>query len=928
MIVKTWAWALAITIGLLAPVTGWSTGVTIRSGDHPGFGRIVFDLPAGDAPELRPKVGVPSVCVSPVKGPIALPGRPRNVLELRIEGKEEVCISFANGSQFRQSRPAGKLVLDFLDPPTLIAGTRQGKSDLLPRAVRPIRRTVSSAARETGFLSAPSPPPLGPSASLELIARSAESIGERARDTAVIPFGDDVGAAAFWHDGRIFVVFDERRPIDTALLRGAPALSSVLVRMVASGTILEIPAPAGSRVVMAREAGGWSVGLRDNDRDGQTEALSLESRDGELRVASDAPGRVVAIGGADSAVPLLVGTLRRPHASVLVARQFPEVRISPTFLGLVVEPVSDRTTLRAGRDGFVVTAGVEAPLAISNTEMPFSPNGRLLSRSFDFPRLPLEALLRRLQAMQAAAANAPPQERVARRLEVTQALLALGMGAEAEALLDFTTADAGRASPTSEIAGLRTAASLLAGRFDDADGPANAAEGDTDEGALWHGLLMASKGMSPRAAASLIAATYPILLAYPAPLRDRLLPLAVETLLQGGQMAAARGLVAGEPASPRLDVARATMMLSEARENDATAAIQILDRVSRTGDQFARSSALGASVELRLASGAISANEAADQLDRALYAWRGDNLELGRRLRVAALRRGAGQWKLALATLREALEVFPERARVIRPLLADAVVRTVMADGPQSLAPFDVAALAEENADLLPGGALGRDLAVHISDQLQLLELPRRAADVLARLLAGTPEGEGRAEYGVRLAALRMSLDDAPGALAALSGSAAPDLPTELVERRTLAFARAAVAVGDRISAMSALVALNSPQALDLRARLLEQSGDWTGATEGLRDLLARKVGREGPVDREAAKWILRLAGAAAQTGDRAALASIRADYLPRLADKAMASILEVMTAAPIDDVADIGRAAKEASLIRALPAGLATVGR
>ncbi|MGC8468697.1 MAG: hypothetical protein ACP5NI_02215, partial [Acetobacteraceae bacterium] len=47
-----------------------------------------------------------------------------------------------------------------------------------------------------------------------------------------------------------------------------------------------------------------------------------------------------------------------------------------------------------------------------------------------------------------------------------------------------------------------------------------------------------------RVAAAGFAATLPLLLAYPGPLRARLLPLAAETMVRGGQQAAAAALIA------------------------------------------------------------------------------------------------------------------------------------------------------------------------------------------------------------------------------------------------------------------------------------------------------------------------------------------------------------------------------------------------
>ena len=48
--------------------------------------------------------------------------------------------------------------------------------------------------------------------------------------------------------------------------------------------------------------------------------------------------------------------------------------------------------------------------------------------------------------------------------------------------------------------------------------------------------------------------------------------------------------------------------------------------------------------------GAIDKTQAADALDKLLYAWRGDERELALRERVAELRGQTGAWRVALST--------------------------------------------------------------------------------------------------------------------------------------------------------------------------------------------------------------------------------------------------------------------------------------
>ena len=89
----------------------------------------------------------------------------------------------------------------------------------------------------------------------------------------------------------------------------------------------------------------------------------------------------------------------------------------------------------------------------------------------------------------------------------------------------------------------------------------------------------------------------------------------------------------------------------------------MLDTLANGHDQFDRARAAVRAVELRLAAGVLDKTQAADALDKLLYAWRGDARELALRERVAELRGQTGAWRVALATLRQAADRFSRPGR-------------------------------------------------------------------------------------------------------------------------------------------------------------------------------------------------------------------------------------------------------------------------
>ncbi len=95
-----------------------------------------------------------------------------------------------------------------------------------------------------------------------------------------------------------------------------------------------------------------------------------------------------------------------------------------------------------------------------------------------------------------------------------------------------------------------------------------------------------------------------------------------------------------------------------------------------------------------------------------------------------------------------------------------------------------------------------------------------------------------------------------------------------------------------------------------------------------MRDLAASDVPADGALNEEHGRILLRLAAAAAQSGDEGTLTSLRARDLPRLPTGRTAEMVRLLSAGPVQGVADLPRAAQETKLARAMPAALRTLGR
>ena len=497
-------------------------------------------------------------------------------------------------------------------------------------------------------------------------------------------------------------------------------------------------------------------------------------------------------------------------------------------------------------------------------------------------------------------------------------MVALGMGAEAESLIQLALADDPRAA-TADLAGLGAIAALIAGRAAESAPLDDPALTGTDEIALWRAVRAARLHEGAPEAAAVFANTLPLLLSYPAALRGRVLPLAAETMALGGAAPAAQKLVASRPEDPTLAFARALLL---AGKGDADGALTVFDALAKGRDQYDGARAAEQAIELRLKSGKITPAEAADGLEKQFLAWRGDGRELRLRLRVVDLRTGAGQFRPALALLRETASGWPDQRQPLRARMGAVFGALLEQDGSKAVSPLDLVTLAGDNADVLPEGAEGEKLAGLLADKLAALDLPRRAAPVLQKLMQASA-GPARAAYGARLAEVQLRDGDPAAAQQALADSRVDGLAPELLGRRTLLAARILARQGKPADATTLLAGLDDPSADELRADIAESAKDWGGAESALQAMVTRGVPGAGNLDDAQQSLLLRYASAASQAGDTATLRALREREGKRMQGGKLGGMFRLLTADPVKSVADLPRAAAEAALARGIPGGL-----
>lgn len=896
---------------------------------HPTMisGSIVFDIldpPVAAAPRAAPTTPPRSVpgrrAKQPLKPAVQLAMSRSPELGGRAPPPQPATSVPAAPSGPPDARPATAAQPPPPAPPTAVAAHEA----VVAPAPPPTRGAAAGPAGEASLEAAQPPPPgrdvlpenAGP---VGLLVRRAKLPKGLEGSAFVVPFGTATGAALFRRGSQTLAVFDERRPVDMAALHGDPVFGQSTVQLLPGGTLLRLPVPDGVLIALSQTPQGWRVaGLQAAPTSQQIVAAPA---DGGVGLVADQPGEVISMADPDTGATLLVGTQRRPGQGVAATRRTTEFILYPTGLGVVVEPLSDSITLKVVPGGFSLTGragGLAASPPTSATETMVQA-AHLTSR-LTFSPMPTDALMRLKSKQVADAAAALPQARGPKRRAVAQSMIALGMAAEAESLLHVAAEQDPRQAASADVTALTAVAALLAGRVADADGINDPRLGGTDDIALWRAVRQAMQDQGSPAAAAVFASTAPLALLYPKPIADQILPLMIETMIQGGQLAPAAQLLAQRKTDGRLDYARA---LQRQAEGDTDQALALLDAMTIGHDRLDRARAASRAVELRLSMQKITASQAADALDKLTYAWRGDQRELALRERVAELRGQSGQWRAALATLRQAEADFPEQATAVHERLKDAFAGMVGGRSLEQMKPIDIVAAVDENADLMAANGGNPALEEQLADRLLDLDLPGRAKPVLQKLMATTTSVASKARFGATLAALESREGNDGGALAALDASDGRDLPADLAEKRALLRAGAMARRGDPSGAAALLAATGTPAANEARALILEQAQDWPGAERAWSDYASSGLPQSGKLDDGQARTLLRWATAAARSGNDATLATLRGKYDSRIAPGALADMFRLLAAEPVRATGDLKRAKREVSLAQSLPADL-----
>ncbi|MGD9536921.1 MAG: tetratricopeptide repeat protein [Alphaproteobacteria bacterium] len=729
----------------------------------------------------------------------------------------------------------------------------------------------------------------------------AEAIGDGVR--IGFPFAEETGAAVFDRMGFLWIVFATKRELDLAGLDPDGPLGRIFVGAEqldsADATVLRLALAPQIGAQVVRTGNTWSVELMQGaPRPVHAVAVRIEPGAND-----DGPARVVLpIAGARSPVRLTdpeVGDTiiavpsTSPSVGIAAERSFVQFKVLVSAQGAAVVPAGDAIRLAKVEAGVALTA--DRPLAISaHAAAPRESWAEVEeAEAFDEPILfdyarwrrdDLGSLNRARQQLQIAAADASGAARSERRLDLARLLFAYGLATDALGVLERIAAEDEGAARQPGFLALRGAAHLLGGRYDEAarDLHERALDGYQDA-LLWRAALAEVEGDVERANAA-FAASGVAMAALPPDFRRRFELLAAQAALAVQDHRQAAKYLDTLKASAPKPAEAAEIAYLEARlhqESGKTeAALAAYDKLASRRDGPVGVRAALAAIEIRLASGELGTDAAIEALERLRTAWRGDAYENQVLRRLAALYADKRDYMNALASLRDAVERFPDApgsAQLREQMFA--MMNDLFVEGDaEKLSPLEALGLYYEFEDSAPGGAARGRIVEGLANKLIAIDLLDRAAVLLEKQVAKL-DGNDRARLALRLAEVKL-LDGKPeAALDVIRDSASAEMAAPLLQERQRLAARADAALGQPGKGIQRIAGDDSREAAELRVELYWDERNWRAVAAAVERLYPADGTDLAALKPEDHARLMRGAVARALSKDKAGLEAMRAHF-------------------------------------------------
>ncbi len=726
----------------------------------------------------------------------------------------------------------------------------------------------------------------------------------------VFAFKAPVGAAVFQRADTLWLVFDSKAKIDLSALDGEPSrtIRSFDFRHAGDADVVRLKLDRPRLTSVAAEGGVWTVNIGDTVID-PTRALELTRNligANRSSVSIPFPGarHVYRIADPEVGDTLFVVTAMAPARGIIDEQDFIEFRALPSAQGAVIEPLADDLNVSLVPDKVVVTRPLG--LTLSTSMQTLMHGSGLRSAMFDSQVWGADrqgSYFPREYHLIDVAAEAPPHQRLAPRLELARFYIARGMYPEAKGVLDVALSDEHKSAESVTALVLRAVTEVMMNRPDDAlKDLSEPGVGDQHDAPLWRALAYAKQGRWAKARDSFktMAAAMATL---PVELQRVALKDDMRSAIEIGDFNGASDdlndfQTIGIPHQMEPTVAVLMGRLAEGlgRKEDALAAYRT---AADSWDRPAAAQGLLRETVLRYQLGDLSRDAVINQLESLTTIWRGDETEIEALKVLAHLYTEEGRYRDAFYVMRSAMAARPDSAltRQIQDEAAATFDALFLTNKGDAMPAIDALALFYDFRELTPIGARGDEMIRRLADRLVSVDLLDQAAELLQYQVDHRLQGAARAQVATRLAVVYLMDRKPDRALAVLRATRAGGLSNDLRDQRLLLEARSLSDLGRHELALEVIADVHGRPAERLRADILWAGKRYDEAAEQIELMYGDRYKDFAPLNEEERADIMRAEIGYAMSSDQLGLGRFRDKYAAKMAATPDARDFQIVSA-------------------------------
>lgn len=859
--------------------------IPVRAGEHPGFGRLVFDWADEVGYELekegkfvRVRFDRPArIDLSRLTA--ALRGR---VLATTSETKKSevyVALMVPQDAEIRHFRDGMKVAIDIVSKappprqeivaPSVPESEKQRKARTSTKAVETEKQKAASKVAKAKPLSLSKKALRAKRASELDQRRSAKKFkgaplvtleATRRGPALDINFNwrKPVSAAVYRRGEYIWVLFNDRARFSIGSLGviGEDMIDEIEQTDASTISLMKMRAPAHLMATVKRKGTVWNVRLAParmtRPIEKPVEITSETDREGQSTLLLGARGIDRPHVFKDRVIGdvIRVYTVPGPGIGNRVSRRLVDIEVLSSAVGIAVVPRRDDVRFVRSSAGLHVSA--PAGLSVS---LPNDVAGRavehksayLFSDLAEWSGGPVENFEKTKHLHLRRILVAPIEQRNEARLNLARFYIANGMAADAMGVIAVVLKQNPKLAENLEIRALRGAAhyqmghyALAAREFDHPD-----MIGDPSI-APWRAGIAAARGDWLKSY-QIIREARGIVLTMPGWLRTKFMMTGAEAALAVKDIDTAKPWLDGLRNSQLREDDKQVLALLTGHatrlEGKQGVARSIWQEIAENGNRSVRAKAKFALVNSDLEAGLIRHEDAVKKLESLSFTWRGDAFEFDLKRRLADLYSEMGDNRTSLMRLRQAASHFKDvdGAEAIAEDMRKRFRMLFIEGGANKLEPVRALALYEEFRELTPPGVEGDEMIRKLADRLVKVDLLTEAGRLLEHQVKFRLTGLERSKVGARLALIDLLNRKPVAALEALKLSAGEELPEYLETQRRYLMVRALGASGNLVSALENLSGDVSHEAEMLRLGLFWQNSEWRDVAKTVRRLIPQQ---------------------------------------------------------------------------------------